>query len=192
MAHPRLAPIEPRKAGWGPRLFVAFVNKIGGLEASNVFLTLMHNMRLFRAWLGFASKLMPYGELERRDSELIILRVAWNCRSRYEWGQHVDIGLRAGLSIEEIYRVPQGHCHPDWEPRQRALLQSCDELHHERIVSDATWLELSRHYEPRKIVEVLMLIGHYGMLAGLLNSAGTILEAGVEAVLAKVQPPAKD
>ncbi|WP_320821269.1 hypothetical protein [Thalassolituus sp.] len=40
-------------------------------------------MRLLRGMLGFASKLMPFGELDRRDTKLAILRVAWLCRSSY-------------------------------------------------------------------------------------------------------------
>jgi 3-oxoacyl-[acyl-carrier-protein] synthase III len=40
---------------------------------------------------------MPFGKLPRRDTELVILRVAWRCGCAYEWQQHVPIALRVGL-----------------------------------------------------------------------------------------------
>ena len=181
----RLPPLSPRQAPFPVRMLIWFINRLGGLEASNLFLMLMHNRRLFRSWLGFASKLMPYGSLDRRDTELVILRVGWNCRARYEWGQHVDIGLRAGVSADEVRRIPAGADASGWEPRVVALLRACDEFHHERMVSDATWQMLGTHFDQRALIEVLMLIGHYEMLAGVLNSSGLPLDARLEDVLAQ-------
>lgn len=180
----RLPPLKSEEANLATRLIIKLVNKSGRLEASNLFLMLARNLRLFRVWLSFAARLMPYGEIDRRDTELVILRVAWNCRARYEWGQHVDIGMRAGVSADDIRRIPLGADAPGWEPRIKALMGACDELHHERMIGEATWLELEKHYDTRRLLEVVMLIGHYEMLAGVLNSTGLPLESRLEGVLA--------
>ena len=95
--HTRLPPLDKEGASLTQRLFIQGIRIFGRVDAPNLWLMLMHNTRLLRGFLGFASRMMPYGELPRCDTELVILRVAWNCRSRYEWGQHVNIGLRAGL-----------------------------------------------------------------------------------------------
>lgn len=175
-------------AGDGPfrRVVLLLIETFGRLDAANLWRLLLNNLRLMRGFLGFASKLMPFGELDRRDTELAILRVGWNCRARYEWGQHVDIGLRAGLTEAEIACVPEGPEASVWSPRQRAILRACDELHHERMVSDATWQLLSAEFNERLLLELLMLIGWYEGLAGVLNSTGLPLDAALERKLAAV------
>ena len=180
----RIGPLTDAEAHVHHRVVSTLAVSIGRVNAPNLFLMLMRNFRLFWAWLGFASKLMPYGDIDRRDTELLILRVGWNCRCRYEWGQHVDISLRAGVSAEDIARVPLGADAPGWEPRIQALMRACDEFHHQRMITDATWAELETHYDTRRLLEVLMLIGQYEGLAGVLNSTGLPLDTDLEKVLA--------
>lgn len=165
-------------AKWGSK-------RTGSTVVPDVFLLLLRHPHLFWAWLRFASKLMPFGTLDRRDAELVILRVAWNCRCRYEWGQHVAIGLRAGVPADAIGRVPQGPDASGWSAQQQALLRATDELHRQRQISDATWAQLSEHFATRQRLEITMLVGHYEMLAGVLNSACLPLEAGTEEQLAQ-------
>ena len=73
----------------------------------NIFTTLGQHPRLFRAWLWYSAHLMPFGQLPRADTELVILRVAWQCRSAYEWHQHVPLGLRMGLTADQIAGVAE-------------------------------------------------------------------------------------
>ena len=73
-------------------------SRVTGGRPPNIFTTLGRHPRLFRAWLRYSAHLMPFGQLPRRDTELVILRVAWQCRSAYEWHQHVSIALRVGLT----------------------------------------------------------------------------------------------
>lgn len=172
----RIAPLDTKNAKLSARGFIWLVNRIGNIEASNLFLMLLKNFRLFRVWLAFAAKMMPYGQIKREDTELVILRVAWNCRCKYEWAQHVDIGMRVGLTSETIQRITQGPDVPGWVTREAALLRACDELHANCMISRTTWQQLEQHFEERLLLEVLMLIGHYEMLAGVLNSSGLPLD----------------
>lgn len=180
----RIPPLGKQDTGFVKRLLILALARFGGLNASNLWLMLMHNARILRGFLVFAPRLMPYGELPRRDTELVILRVAWNCRARYEWGQHVDIGLRVGLQPEEIARVALGPDTSGWDSRQLALLRAADEFHHDRMVSESTWELLSVFFNQRLLIELLMLIGFYEGLAGVLNSTGLPLDAAPEQRLA--------
>ena len=155
---------------------------LGRTEVPDVFKVLAINSRLFWPWLHFASRLMPYGKLPARERELVILRVAWLCRCRYEWGQHLEIGLRAGLKDAEIVQIAKGPEAFD-DVRCRALIRACDELVHQDMISDNNWQVLSGLYTDKLLIEITMLIGHYKMLAGLLNSCGLQLEPSMEAVL---------
>lgn len=184
---PRILPLTDAQTTLPQRFLLTAIRRIGGLNAENLWRLMLHNFRLMRGMLGFASKMMPNGELPRRDTELAILRVAWNCRCRYEWGQHVDIGMRAGLSREEIARIPSGADASEWQPQQRAILLACDDMHGARQVSDDTWRMLKQHFNDRLLLELLMLIGYYEGLAGVLNSTGLPLDRPLEARLALLE-----
>jgi AhpD family alkylhydroperoxidase len=142
---------------------------LGG-SAPNVFTTLARHRGLFRRWVLFAGALMPGGKLPRRDSELVILRVAHLTGSGYEWAQHERLGRAAGLGEEEIGRVREGADALGWSERQALLLAAVDELHGGDRVGPETWEGLARHLDEVELIELCMLAGHYVMLAGTLNS----------------------
>ena len=97
-----------------------------------------------KRWLVFGNHVLGKSTLPARERELVILRIGWLCRSGYEWGQHVAIGKAAGLSDEEIARIPKGADAAGWSAADRALLRATDELHGDAFISDATWAELAR------------------------------------------------
>lgn len=174
----------PAPAARGPlfRSLSGMARLFGRAEVPDVITVLHLNPRLFWAWLFFASRLMPYGKLPAPVRERVILRTAWNCRSRYEWGQHVDIALHVGVSDAGIAAVAAGPA-AEADRHERALLQACDELHRDQCLSEATWQTLAEHYPEPLRIELLLLIGHYIMIAGFLNSAGLALEPAIEARL---------
>ena len=57
---------------------------------------------LLAPFLGWAAALALQGTLTLRDHELVALRTAWNCRSAFEWAEHVGYARAAGLTAEEI------------------------------------------------------------------------------------------
>ncbi|HEX6591198.1 MAG TPA: carboxymuconolactone decarboxylase family protein, partial [Moraxellaceae bacterium] len=119
-ARPRLPVPPPQARGLLFRGMSLFSGVLGRSEMPDILTVINLNPRLFWAWLFFASRLMPYGRLPGTVREKIILRTGWNCRSRYEWGQHVDIGLMEGVSDAEILQVARG---PEAfsDPVERAL-----------------------------------------------------------------------
>jgi AhpD family alkylhydroperoxidase len=169
---PRIAPGGRREIG----LVNSAIARAAGLRLKtgppNVFTTLGRHRGLFRRWLVFASALMPRGKLRREETELLILRVAHNTGCDYEWSHHARIGRAVGLGAEEISRVREGPEAPEWSPRQGLLLRAADELHAEGRIGDELWAELAELYEPRLLIEICLLVGHYEMLAMTLNSLG--------------------
>ncbi len=151
-------------------------------EVPDVFKVLGVNRRLFWAWLYFASRLMPYGKLSSRERELVILRVAWLCRCRYEWGQHIELGLKNGLTDKDVVGVSIG-ASAFQDEKEKGLIIACDELINHQLISENTWQLLSQFYSGKMLIEISMLIGNYQMLAGFLNSVGLKLESSVEKVI---------
>jgi AhpD family alkylhydroperoxidase len=169
---PRIPPARSEELNILVRPLVAIAGRVIGGPPPNIISTLARHGRLFVPWLLFASRLMPRGTLPRRDTELVILRVAHNSRCRYEWDHHVRIGSKAGLSAEQIGRVANGPDAGGWSEREAALLTACDELHADRFITDATWSRLSEFLSHTELIELCMLVGHYEMLAGTIASAG--------------------
>ena len=167
---PRIAPGTRRQVGALNAVILRAIGLGVGGRTPNVFTTLARHRGLFRRWLLFAGALMPGGKLPRRDSELVILRVAHNTGSEYEWDQHERLGRAAGLSEAEIGRVREGAKVPGWSERQALILAAVDELHGTNRIGRETWEGLARHFDPVRLIELCMLAGHYTMLAGTLNS----------------------
>jgi AhpD family alkylhydroperoxidase len=169
-AVPRIAPGSRRDVGvftWG---FARIAGRVSGSAPPNIFLTLGRHRGLFRGWLWFAGRLMPGGKLPRRDTELVILRVAHLRGCAYEFEHHVAMGRRAGVTADDVERVVAGPGAPGWSAREQALLAAVDELHASGDLEDATWDALRSHLDERRAIEFLFLVGHYEMLATFLNT----------------------
>ncbi|MET0558677.1 MAG: carboxymuconolactone decarboxylase family protein [Solirubrobacterales bacterium] len=167
---PRIAPGDRQQIGLLNYGLAKLIGLAAGGQPPHVFTTLARNRKLFRRWLWFAGGLMPGGKLPRRDTELVILRVAHNTGCDYERHHHEQLGRRAGLSAEEIGRVGEGPGAAGWSPRQVRLLRAADELHADGRIGDPLWAELSAELDDRLLIELCLLIGHYEMLAMTLNT----------------------
>ena len=178
----RIAPPPPAERGLVFRTASLFSRFLARPEVPDVISVLHVNPRLFWPWLLFASRLMPFGRLPPALREKIILRTGWNCRSRYEWGQHVDIALRMGVTDAEIVAITRGP-QAFADAHERALMQACDDIHRDHAIADATWQVLAQHHSEKQLIEIMLLVGRYEMVAGFLNSAGLVLEPQTEAVL---------
>lgn len=174
---PRITPLPPTEQDSQSEELLGAVATTTG-PATNIFRTLVRHPGLFRRWLPFGGKLLA-GKLPPRDRELAILRTGWRCGSEYEWGQHVLIGRAAGLTDEEIHRIQDGPDASGWEPSDAILLRAADELHDDCCIQESTWNELAARYDERQLIELVMLIGHYHMVAYTLNSLGVEREPGV-------------
>jgi alkylhydroperoxidase family enzyme len=167
---PRIAPGGRAEIGAANALITSVIGRAAGTDRPpHLFTTLARHRRLFRRWLRFAGALMPGGKLPRRDTELVILRVATNCDCEYERRHHEHIGRRAGLSDEDFARVDEGSAAAGWSEREAAMLEAVDELHADRTISDALWTRLRERFTDAELIELCMLVGHYEMLAMTIN-----------------------
>ena len=144
--------------------------RVGGTRPPNLFLTMGRHRKLFRGWLRFAGRLMPGGTLPRRETELVILRVAHLCGCRYEFDHHVVLGRQAGVTEPDVERVVQGPEAADWTRRERVVLTAVQELHDDGDLGDATWADLRSELSETEAIELVLLVGHYEMLATFITT----------------------
>ena len=148
----------------------SFIREKGSIF--NVMATMGRYRKLRLKWILMASHVTYNTSLPPRDKEILILRIAWLCGSEYEWNHHVIVGMRVGLSIEEINKIKIGSKAQGWNNFDKLLLSSVDELYANTILTDTTWNALSERYEEKQLMDLIFVIGAYNMLAMFMNSLG--------------------
>jgi len=168
----RVAPGNPRQIGIANTLITRVLGAATGGRPLNLFTTVARSRGLFRLWLLFAARLMPFGRLPRSDAELVILRVAHNTGCEYEFDHHTPLARKVGLSEDEIARVREGPAAEGWTPRARILLEATDALTGSDGIDDRLWARLAGLYDEPRLIEFCFLVGHYEMLAKAVAALG--------------------
>lgn len=156
----------------------------------NVFGTLAQHPKLIKRWLVFANHVLLKSTISGRDRELAILRAGWRCHAPYEWGQHVVIGRREGITDEEIARIGVGPDAPGWSPHDAAILRAVDELHDTSTISDETWATLTETYDQQQCMDLVFAIGQYHLVSFALNAFGVERDDGLDETTVPFPPSA--
>jgi 4-carboxymuconolactone decarboxylase len=139
---------------------------------------LIRHAELYKAHMDVAQKYLSDCEMDIRDRELAILRIAWLSQAPFEWGSHVKIAKRNGVTSEEIERVIEGSSALRWSKRDRAIVRAMEELHFDSMITDDTWADLHEFYNDKKLIELVILAGQYKTVAYYQNSLRLPLPEG--------------
>jgi alkylhydroperoxidase family enzyme len=172
---PRISPV----AADAPEMLAIAPVAAQGAKGSAAMATMLRNGPLYDVWRPLARYLNAESMIAVREREILILRVGWLARSEYEWGNHILVGRRAGLTDAEIAAIATGPDDPSWSADEGGLLSAVDDLFHRSKLSDETWQRLSARFSDAELIEIMMIIGHYVMIAFVLNSAEVQREEGV-------------
>jgi 4-carboxymuconolactone decarboxylase len=119
-------------------------------------------------------------KLQPRHREILILRTGWNCRSEYEWAQHVgSVGQARKYGLDPI-RIAEGPNAPVWDPFESTLLRAADEIYRDATISDSTWRQLSTRFDQRQMMDVVVTASNYRMVSTALNALGVQMEPADE------------
>ncbi|MFQ5825685.1 MAG: carboxymuconolactone decarboxylase family protein [bacterium] len=176
---PRLTPLEESQWTEEQTKLLSTRKKEDG-SVTNVFTTLVRHPILFDRFSNVTNYVLFEQTLPARYREILILRIGWLCKAKYEFGRHTLIGKKVGLTDEEILRITKGANEPDWSIAEAALIDATDELYNDAIISDATWKTLSEHYTEKQLIDIIFTIGQYNLVSWALNSLGVQLEEGVQ------------
>lgn len=140
--------------------------------------TMLRHPELFARQTDIGIQLLGRGALSGRDRELAVLRIGWLCRAPYEWGEHVHVAKKVGITSEEIERITQGSAAPEWCEHERAILRAVEELYANAVISDETWAILAKRLDDRQLIELPIVIGQYQTVAYYQNSLKLRLHEG--------------
>jgi 4-carboxymuconolactone decarboxylase len=140
-------------------------------RGQNFFKTFVRHKDLFRVWNEFGRTVFN-GHLPDRDRELLILRVAWLTRCRFEWASHEPLARRIGVTDEDIEGIVAGPAAPCWNQLESALLHAVEELMAGSTIGDATWSVLGDAYDDLQLIEIPVVVGQYQLVAYFNNTIG--------------------
>jgi 4-carboxymuconolactone decarboxylase len=144
----------------------------------NIFRMMANADSAFRPWLRWGDALLRGLELDPLLRELAILQVArLTPHAEYEWVQHVPIALAVGASDEQVAALARDEPGAAWfSETQRRVLRFTTEVVRDARASEDAVEALKEAMSAREIVELLMVIGQYMMLARVMATTDIELD----------------
>jgi alkylhydroperoxidase family enzyme len=188
----RIEPIDPAQTPDDVRA------ALENLPPLNIFRTLAHAETAFRPFLRFGGAVLGQMSLDPIVRELAILTVAKEAEAEYEWIQHVAIAEHLGVTDEQINALAESDaCAPEgadariaaaaardgsgddagpFTGAQQAAIELAAAVVRGPRISDDLYDCIRAQFSDREIVELLLAIGDYLMLARVM----TILELDID------------
>lgn len=110
-----------------------------------------------------------HGQLDAPCRELAILLVAQHRRAAFEWYAHAPIGRRVGLPDKVLEALRRGEVPPLATDALAATHRVTVELLGTGRLTQDSFDTAVRVLGEEQLVELVLVIGYYGMLAGVLN-----------------------
>lgn len=148
-------------------------------RAPNVLATMLHHPAIAGSFNRFGNVLLTQPAIGHRERELMLLRVAWRTRARYEWVHHVRLAARYGLDAGDVEAIARGDSE-SWSPLERDLVAATDQLLDRYRIDDDLWDRLRDRLSDTQLVEVPFIVGAYTCLAMAFNSWELQVEDGVD------------
>ena len=143
----------------------------------NIFRTLAHAEANFIPAMRLGNSILHRQKLSHVHRELLILQVAQLEGGAYEWRQHVPIALGVGVKQSQIDGIEHGkYDDAAFDDAERALLTFGREVVNNVRVTDPVFTEMRRHFSEQEIVETILAIGFYMMMARLTEATETELD----------------
>jgi AhpD family alkylhydroperoxidase len=157
----------------------------------NIFRMLAHAERNFSAFTRFGGTILGRQQLDAKLRELAILHVAQLSGARYEWDQHVPIAERTGVRPEQIAALEAGNASADcFDASEALVLRFTGEVLRDVRASDETFAALAKQLPHREVVELVLAVGFYMLVARLLETTGVDLEAPAgDAIVDQLRQP---
>lgn len=151
----------------------------------NVFRMMAHAEQDFRPLIQLGTAILGRQKLPAKLRELVILRVGRVSNAQYEWVQHVPIALATGATQAQIDALEKGDITaPCFDATERTALRFATEVMRDVRASEATFNELTRLVTAQEIVELIVTVGYYMLLARLLETTAVDIDppAGTKVV----------
>ncbi len=148
----------------------------------NVFRVMLNHPELAGAMGNLlATLLYKANKLDLRLRELIIMRLAWQTGSLYEWTKHWRLAERLDIPPESILAVREWENADCLNDADKTILLATDETLENGRISQATWLECCKHLTTdAERIELVLAISSWRLFSEMFQSLKIPLEEGVK------------
>ena len=155
---------------------------LGPLAPRNFLRVLAHQPRLLGNIVALGGSLMYKSGLSARLREIAIFRTAVRTRCDYEWAMHRALFEEScGITANELEALHTGLWDAEcWTEQEQLMIAAADQLHDQSTISAETWAAMGKHWAPAQLLEVVVLIGHYHLVAFFMNATGALPEEGAK------------
>ena len=134
------------------------------------FSLLMYSPPLCECVLKSGSFLRFESGVKPKEGELAIIATAREKDCPYVWAAHVTLARKAGVREEAITAVRERRDVSGLGPDERAIVSYVRQLLRTNRVEQAVFDALKDRYGVPWVVELTGIIGHYGLVTGMLNA----------------------
>jgi alkylhydroperoxidase family enzyme len=142
----------------------------------NVAKMIANSEPCFKQFGKLGGALFTKAKLSPKLREIAILKTAKASHSLYEWTQHVPAARHVGVTEEQIAAIENWQKAKCFNELERLVLQLTDEVAVNVKGRRETVEALKKHLSPAEIVELILTIGNWRMVAGLLETLEVDLE----------------
>ncbi|WP_375783905.1 carboxymuconolactone decarboxylase family protein [Bradyrhizobium sp. Pha-3] len=143
----------------------------------NIFRMMAHADANAMPLMRLGNSILHKQKLSAVNRELLILQAAQLEGGAYEWRQHVPIALGVGVTQAQIDAVERGNYDDAaLNAAERALLGFGREVVEKVRVGEAAFAGVREHFGDQEIVEAIVTLGFYMMMARLTEATETDLD----------------
>ncbi|MBI4190337.1 MAG: carboxymuconolactone decarboxylase family protein [Betaproteobacteria bacterium] len=168
----RLPEIDEHSDAKAAEVFSA-IKKTRGTVA-HVLRSLGHAPEGLRAFAAYGEYVRYRTSLNGRLRELVIVALARG--NQYAWTHHAPFALKEGITQQELDALNDGMLAATLSSSERAAVEYAREFAGLGQVSDATFADARRHFDPQGITDLTLLCGYFIVLASVVNAFRIELE----------------
>ena len=146
-----------------------------GKVKMNVARMIANSDAAFYPFSMLGNSLLTRSKLDARLREIAILRTAKVSHSLYEWTQHVPIAKAVGVTDAQIAAMENPQNATCFNEVENLVIKFTDEVAR-NVKGSPTVEQLKKHMGSAEIVELILSIGFWGMVARLLETTEVDLE----------------
>jgi 4-carboxymuconolactone decarboxylase len=144
-----------------------------GIDLLGPFAVMVRSPEVMLRAMAMGDYLRFRNVLPKRVSEMVILLTAREWTQEFEWSHHYQFAREAGLAASIIEAIADGRRPEAMAQDEAAAYDFACELQRRKSVSDKTYARALEAYGEPGLIDLIGIIGYYGLLAMMMNVART-------------------
>lgn len=135
---------------------------------SLLYQVLLNSAPIAKGWEAMLTAVRNQTSVPADLRELMILRVAVLNKASFEFEAHIPHALKAGVSQEKIEALRALDLSSQFTDEEKILLKMTDHMTRDIEVPADLMAQITSHYSPEKVVELVATVAAYNMVSRFL------------------------